>query len=580
MATESLKVVLEKVHAGRVVLPEFQRDFVWPQSAVIKLMTSIFNGYPIGSLLLMENNGAYSYRVIDGAPDETERDSKDLDLILDGQQRITSSYRAFYGTLDKAAKNSGRYYFKYKDYVKMRLEGESPDGSSIEDLFEFIRPTKVRKSLKTLASEISTGLLPLDIILQERDGYNYAKWLGQYNFSEAQGSQEKYEKLSSISSEFQVGFVERVTGYQVNYEKITRETNADVICTIFETINTTGVKLTVFDLLVAKCFKGGVNLRELLEDAVENRKWISRFDPTGKEIATIQLPRILGQLIKKECKKGVLLALEASDIDRNWFTAVEGLERALEALHTRFGALTPELIPSTDIITPLAVILVDSRFNSKHFDLLEKWYWRSVFGQYFRGAPETKIARTLREILSADGWLGSGAIEPDAVSTYVFPTSSIDEATKNTTVYKGLMTLMISGNPNDIGLERTPLRNFPDSEVHDHHIFPQKFLKDNGIKGVEANQILNRMPVWKTTNERISSYAPNVYLNDFTKCHESVLKEIGPQYGIGESYLSTPFSVETFKSFLSDRRVRLIDMIQAATDGDTTTISILEEESD
>jgi hypothetical protein len=243
MASESLKFLLEKVHSGKVVLPEFQRDFVWPQSAVIKLMTSIFNGYPIGSLLLMENNDAYSYRTIDGVSSEVKRDHADQDLILDGQQRVTSCYRAFYGTLEKEARNPGRYYFRYSEYVKARLRGETPDGSSIEDLFDFIKPQKVKKSLSTMAAEITLGLLPLDIILQENRGYSYAKWLGQYNFSEAKGDSQTYEKLSNISSEFQVSFVERVTGYQINSEKITRDTNPDVICTIFETINTTGVKL-------------------------------------------------------------------------------------------------------------------------------------------------------------------------------------------------------------------------------------------------------------------------------------------------------------------------------------------------
>jgi uncharacterized protein with ParB-like and HNH nuclease domain len=132
MASESLKAILEKVHAGKIVLPEFQRDFVWGQASVIKLMTSIFNGYPIGSLLLMENNDAYSFRPIDGANIVKDKMSKDQDLILDGQQRITSSYRAFYGTLDKDAKNPGKYYFRYGDYVKMRLSGEAPDGSALE----------------------------------------------------------------------------------------------------------------------------------------------------------------------------------------------------------------------------------------------------------------------------------------------------------------------------------------------------------------------------------------------------------------------------------------------------------------
>lgn len=578
MASESLKIILEKVHSGRIVLPEFQRDFVWGQASVVKLMTSIFNGYPIGSLLLMENNEAYSCRPIDGAPEIAGKDSKDQDLVLDGQQRVTSSYRAFYGTLGKEARNAGRYYFRYRDYVSMRLKGEMPDGSSIEDLFEFIKPVKVRKSLPTMAAEITSGLLPLDIIVQERDGYNYAKWLGQYNFSEAQGSQEKYEKLSSISSEFQVTFVERVTGYQVNFEKITRETNADVICTIFETINTTGVKLTVFDLLVAKCFKGEVKLRDMLEDAVENRKWISRFDPDGKDIAAVQLPRILGQLTKKECKKSILLGLDAGDISEQWYTAVEGLERALEVLHTRFGSVTAEWIPSTDIITPLAVVLVDKRWKQEHMKLLERWYWCSIFGQYFRGAPETKIARSIREILAQDGWLSGGSSDPDAVASYQFPKSSIDEATKNTTVYKGLMTLMISKNPYDIGTERHPLRKLPDSEIHDHHVFPQKFLKDNGIKGVEANQILNRMPVWKTTNERVSSYAPNVYLYSDGKCHEHIDADLGEYYGIDTAFLKESFTSDQFQLFLEDRRDRFVEMIRVATGISEAAVSSPDED--
>lgn len=330
MASESLKFLLEKVNAGKVVLPEFQRDFVWGQAAVIKLMTSIFNGYPIGSLLLMENNDAYSFRVIDGVSVETRRESADQDLILDGQQRVTSCYRAFYSTVEKEYRNPGRYYFRYVEFVKLKLNGENPDGSSIEDLFEFVKPTKIKKSYGNMAAEISAGLLPLDIILQENRGYSYAKWLGQYNFSEAKGDSAAYERLSSISSEFQTSFVERVTGYQVNYEKITRDTNPDVICTIFETINTTGVKLTVFDLLVAKCFKSKVLLRDKLEEAVEKRHWINKFDPEGKSVASIQIPRILGQLIKKECKKGVILELEAKDIANYWHTAVEGLEKALE----------------------------------------------------------------------------------------------------------------------------------------------------------------------------------------------------------------------------------------------------------
>jgi uncharacterized protein with ParB-like and HNH nuclease domain len=83
MASESLKSFMEGVHNRRTVLPQFQRDFVWQPSAVIKLMTSIFNGYPIGALLLMENSGAYDWRVIEGVPIGSEIQETETDLVLD-----------------------------------------------------------------------------------------------------------------------------------------------------------------------------------------------------------------------------------------------------------------------------------------------------------------------------------------------------------------------------------------------------------------------------------------------------------------------------------------------------------------
>ena len=577
MATEDLKTLLQSVNEAKTVLPEFQRDFVWAPAAVIKLMTSIFNGYPIGSLLTMENSGAYQSRTIDGVKSDKSDNTIEQVLVLDGQQRVTSCYRAFFGTLDQKFKNPGRYYFDYKAYVAARMAGEKPDGSTIEEFFEFLRPTKVKKRYNSLAAEISHGLMPLDIILQEPRGYSYAKWLGQYNFSESNGDSDKYEQLGNISADFQTKFIERVTGYQVNYEKITRDTNPDVICTIFETINTTGVKLTVFDLLVAKCFKSKIYLRDMLDKAILSNEWISHFDPEGKQIAVVQLPRILGQLITKECKKGVILSLDATDIANYWQKAVYGLNKALETLYKRYGVPRSEFIPSTDVITPLAVILADGRFSDSMLQDLDIWYWRVVFGQYLRGAPETKIARTVREIQGPNGWLSGGNIEPDAVKNFQFRPSEIDDATKNQIVYKGLFTLMLARRPFDIGSDRRSLRDIPCDEIHDHHIFPQKFLYDNGIKGVKANQILNRMPIWKATNERVSSFAPSVYCSDNELTHDQLEKDLEYFYGIDVQDLVKTFSREDYDVFLFSRKDCFLDMIAAAVRSNRADMIVSED---
>ena len=146
MATEPLKNILADINAQKFVLPQFQRDFVWSPSSVIKLLTSLFNGYPIGSLLLMENNESYDFRAIDGVTGDRRQSEGETILVLDGQQRLTACWRAFFGTLENDRKYAGRYYFNYKAFVDAISAGEELDSSTLEDMFVFLKAQKVRES--------------------------------------------------------------------------------------------------------------------------------------------------------------------------------------------------------------------------------------------------------------------------------------------------------------------------------------------------------------------------------------------------------------------------------------------------
>lgn len=48
----TLEKMLEQVDDGTIQLPEFQRDYVWDEDAVVSLLASIAKGYPVGALLL------------------------------------------------------------------------------------------------------------------------------------------------------------------------------------------------------------------------------------------------------------------------------------------------------------------------------------------------------------------------------------------------------------------------------------------------------------------------------------------------------------------------------------------------
>lgn len=84
------------IYEGKTQLPDFQRGWVWEDGRIQALIASITNNYPIGAAMFLEygnENVRFKYRTIEGAPETSVVPS---DLILDGQQRLTSIYSALY----------------------------------------------------------------------------------------------------------------------------------------------------------------------------------------------------------------------------------------------------------------------------------------------------------------------------------------------------------------------------------------------------------------------------------------------------------------------------------------------------
>src|SRR5438067_4733867 len=113
----ALKDLLTEIHNRTAVLPDFQRDFVWEPGATQELIVSIANNYPAGSILRVRDaKRVFAAREFEGAP--VLADTKHTFLVLDGQQRLTSLFQAFYGV------GEHRYYL---DLNKLR------DGADFEE---------------------------------------------------------------------------------------------------------------------------------------------------------------------------------------------------------------------------------------------------------------------------------------------------------------------------------------------------------------------------------------------------------------------------------------------------------------
>ena len=82
--------LVDRVAAGKIRVPRFQRAFVWKQPDLTALLDSVLRGFPIGSILVWEteriidSNNRIGPVVIGPRPDGV------VGYLLDGQQRVST----------------------------------------------------------------------------------------------------------------------------------------------------------------------------------------------------------------------------------------------------------------------------------------------------------------------------------------------------------------------------------------------------------------------------------------------------------------------------------------------------------
>ncbi len=80
--------LLDDIRNSDLVLPEFQREYVWNRDQAKQLMVSLMRGYPVGGLLFWKTDQPPELKNIR----VTHEKIGTIKVILDGQQRLTTLY--------------------------------------------------------------------------------------------------------------------------------------------------------------------------------------------------------------------------------------------------------------------------------------------------------------------------------------------------------------------------------------------------------------------------------------------------------------------------------------------------------
>lgn len=94
----NFKDILKRIKTNDLVLPDFQRGFVWEQDRMKRLYASILAKIPVGSILSLESqDDKFNCKQIGARPRSRilKKTKKKVDYLIDGQQRFTSLLAGF-----------------------------------------------------------------------------------------------------------------------------------------------------------------------------------------------------------------------------------------------------------------------------------------------------------------------------------------------------------------------------------------------------------------------------------------------------------------------------------------------------
>lgn len=493
---ENLLTLIQAAYQGKIVLPAFQRSFVWARENIEELLVSILQGYFIGTFLILDTppeHALFPFRPVEGLnkvnPAGASHNHATVRLVLDGQQRLTSLFYVLYEPEIPLRNSQNPYRFFLR--LDLLFDGNPDDavyGISLAD----------RRRLAEMQQMVERGEAIRFSLF--RDSKRFYHWL----YQEQQG-------LGSNDKEMIEGFYRRFADFLVPVVSISPEAGKENIVNIFERINRTGVSLSLFDLAAARLYLKRIGLRDL---------W-KAFEDDNKRLAKLIRPEFILKIISlwldKEPRKSALLdvidALDKVRFEESWEQACEWVRQAYQRVSSPsgYGAFDPNWIPYTTLLVPLAVLMrriADRHGGEEMYRKLDRWYWGSVFTQRYDHAVDTT---TYRDVRAIGEWLEGGSC-PAWLESFQPEQLELSEIeSQRSSIYRGVMCLIVCAGAKDFINGQAAVL----AECQDDHIFP----KAKYHQQAKVNSILNRTLISSTSNQIKGHKMPSDYLGLFLEKH-------------------------------------------------------------
>ena len=553
MGQQDLKIheLVAKIERGDVRLPEMQRQYVWRQTRVRDLLDSLYRGYPSGTILTWETDEGVATR--DFAVEQAPSANKNFQLLLDGQQRLTSLSAILRG---EPIHVRGRvrpidilFNLEHPDALDVITEvnedddtdGENDGDGDIADASE----DELLKRFDSMAFVVHTKKLArlprwvsVTEVFKESSDTRFLKEAGVTSMDDA-----RYDKYTT-----RLKRLRDIKNYEYRVHILDRDKSYEEVTEIFVRVNSLGTKLRSSDLALAQI---SAKWRDSL-------KIFQNFEDECKKLGfdlglAIQLKNLVS-FATGQSRFRAVGGLTREQLEEGWKSAKEGMRFALNFLRSNAGIDSPVLLSS-----PFLTIAIASYGHSKNYSLSpdeerQLRYWvliGNAKARYSRGSSETFLDQDLAAIRRGNDIPALLQLLRTQVGRLEVLPTDLENRNSRSAYFKTMFLAFHNAGAMDwhdqlvISLKHAGAQH----SLQFHHIFPQALLKKQHLPTMKINDICNLAFISGRTNRKISNKEPSLYLPDIiTKIGHDALRNqaipIDPEL----------WSVNAYDSFLEERR--------------------------
>ena len=473
-----IATILDHVDSGHMALPQFQRGYVWNRNQVREFFRSLYLRHPVGGLLTWNTESETADKRGEGPTVPGV-----VDLLLDGQQRVTSIYGVVRGRPPEFFEGDTKAFTG----LHFHLGSET---------FEFYQRSKMHAdSLWIDVSELmQNGAEPF-----------YQKLKSDSDFG------THVVRLSRLKDINQMDFaIEQITG---------ADKTLDVVVDIFNRVNSGGTKLSKGDLTLAKISAAWPEARDTMNVKLE--KWRSY----GYEFDLDWLLRSITTVLTGRAQFDGLQDKGAEEVQDGFERAAKQVDTCLNMIAGRLGLDHDRVLFGRYAVPVLARFLdQQDELSAAETDKMLYWYIQAAMWGRFSNSTEATISQDLATLENGgldslleqlQLWRGGFGIHPDHFSGW----------SMGARFYPVLYMLTRTGEARDMDLG-LPLKSSllgRMNQLEMHHIFPKSLLYAHGYRKSEVNALANFCFLTKDTNLKISNQNPESYLAEVEERNPGVL---------------------------------------------------------